>query len=337
MPNLLLTRKCVRRCPYCFADQYMAESASAFLQWGDFVYVLDFYERNDVRVVSMLGGEPTVHPDVASMMDYALQRGFDVRMFTSGVMGREKREALRAVWEAHEGRSVHFIVNVNDPRATEKGELESQLAFLETTGRRGSLSFNIYRPDFDLDFAFEYVARYDLQPTIRLGIAHRIATAARTNAHVDPGQYRQVADRLLHYAPMFDACKVTPGLDCGFPMCMFTDAQLGSLLKLRATFNWTCGPVIDIGPDLGIWPCFPLSHIRSKKLYDFESLPKILEFLAKEIRDRRKGNTGVYVECDECAVRDRELCSGGCVSYCLPEVAQREGNDPVAVRSGAAA
>jgi MoaA/NifB/PqqE/SkfB family radical SAM enzyme len=315
----------------------MMESTGAFLSWGDFVYVLDFYERNEVKVVSMLGGEPTLHPDVASMMDYALSRGFNVRMFTSGVTGSKTREAIRAVWEAHEGKDVHFIVNVNDPAKTEPGELKSQLAFLEMAGARASLSFNIYRPDFDLDFAFRYIAQYDLQPTIRLGIAHRIATATQTNAHVDPSQYQAVAERLFRYAPMFDSCKVTPGFDCGFPMCMFTDAQLGMLMKLRSSFNWTCGPVVDIGPDLAIWPCFPLSHIRSKTLYDFESLPQILEFLSKEVRDRRKGNTGVFVDCDECTLRDRGLCSGGCVSYCLPEVATHEDDPRLAARGGAAA
>lgn len=337
MPNLLLTRKCVRRCPYCFADQYMAEGESAFLSWNDFIYVLDFYEQNDQRAVSMLGGEPTIHPDVAPMMDYSLARGFDVRMFTSGVIGSKTRDAIRTVWEAHEGKDVHFIVNVNDPAKTEAGELKSQLAFLEMAGPRASLSFNIYHPDFELDFAFRYIAQFGLQPTIRLGIAHRIATATQVNAHVDPSQYRAIADRLARHAPMFDACKVTPGFDCGFPMCMFTDAQLGAMMKLRGSFNWTCGPVVDIGPDLAIWPCFPLSHIRSKTLYDFESLPQILDFLSKEVRDRRKGNSGVFVECDECTLRDRALCSGGCVAYCLPEVPRHEGNHPLPSRADVAA
>lgn len=337
MPNLLLTRKCVRRCPYCFADQYMSEASGGFVSWGDYVHVLDFYERSDVKMVSMLGGEPTLHPDVAPMAEYALQRGFDVRMFTSGVVNKEKREAIKAVWEAHPDRSYHFIVNVNEPDKTEPAELKSQLAFLELAGPRACLSFNIYRPDFNLDFAFEYIARYDLQKNIRLGLAHRIATASRTNAYVDPSQYKAVAARLEHYAPMFDACKVSPGFDCGFPMCMFTDAQLGRLTRLKGTFNWTCGPIPDIGPDLSLWPCFPLSHIRSKTLFDFENLAQMHEYFSKEVRERKGGTSGVYVECDDCTLRDRGQCSGGCVSYCLPEVAPDEGNDRNAAPSGAAA
>jgi cyclic pyranopterin phosphate synthase len=337
MPNLLLTQKCIRRCPYCFADKYMSESSGGFLGWDDYVYVLDFYERNEVRMVSLLGGEPTVHPDVAQMMDYALQRGFDVRMFTSGVMGSRKREALQAVWDRYPERSVHFIVNVNHPEETPAGELKSQRAFLEAIGTRGSLSFNIYRPDFDLGFTFDYIAKYRLQPNLRMGLAHRIASTTETNAFVAPNAYRDVTKTLVRFFARFDGAKVVPGFDCGFPMCMFTDEQLGQLMKLRATFNWTCGPVIDIGPDLDIWPCFPLSHVRGKTLYDFDTIPQILEYLATEVRGRKKGNGGIYPECEACNLREKVLCSGGCVSYCMQEDANDEGHDPRGARRGAAA
>lgn len=325
MPNLLLTQKCVRKCPYCFAEQYMAENAGGFLSWDDFIYALDFYEQNRVPVVSMLGGEPTVHPNAAEMMDYALQRGFDVRVFTSGVMSSRVRDKLAEVWTRHEkARSVHFIVNANEPGQTPDGERHSQLAFLALAGPRASLSFNIYRADFDLAFAFEYVARFDLKPVVRLGLAHPIAQAAEENQYVGPERYRDVADRLATFFPMFDVNKVAPSLDCGFPACMFTDAQLGQLLKLRTHFNWTCGPVVDIGPDLQVWPCFPLSHLRGKTLYDFDSLPQLVDHLASEVRGRTRGNTGIYVECDDCALRARQMCSGGCVTYMLPEGARAQ-------------
>jgi cyclic pyranopterin phosphate synthase len=327
VPNLLLTRKCVRKCPYCFADQYMSEAAGGFLGWDDYIYVLDFYERNGIRAVSLLGGEPTVHPDAPEMIDYALQRGFDVRVFTSGVMSARTRERVQDVWMRHEpARSVHFIVNANEPGSTPAGELQSQQAFLELAGSRASLSFNIYRADFDLSFAVGYMSRYDLKPVLRLGLAHPIASAADGNAFVGPEQYRGVADRLASFFPLLDANKVMPSLDCGFPPCMFTDAQLGQLLKLRTVFSWTCGPVIDIGPDLQIWPCFPLSHIRSKTLYDFDTLDDVLRFLSTEVRNRVGGNCGIYLQCDDCAYKARQLCSGGCVTYMLPEGALAQVN-----------
>lgn len=330
MPNLLLTQKCVRKCPYCFAEQYMAETSSGFLEWGDYIYVVDFLERNKVPVVSMLGGEPTVHPHVVEMMDYALLRGLGVRVFTSGVMSEARRGALQALWTRHEreGRKVHFIVNVNEPAGTPEAERRSQEAFLELAGPRASISFNIYRPDFDLGFAFEYIARYELTPTIRLGLAHPIARARESNAHLAPDGYRAVAANLERFFPSFERNGVTPGFDCGFPACMFTEAQLGRLLLLKATFNWMCGPVIDIGPDLELWPCFPLSHIRGKTLYDFDDLQQAHAYFVDEVRTRRRGNTGIFLECDDCDLRARQMCSGGCLTYALPESSLAQGDDP---------
>lgn len=320
MPNVLLTQKCVRSCPYCFADSYMAESGTGFLTWSDYVYVLDFYERHQIGTVSMLGGEPSIHPQVVEMCDYALQRGFDVRMFTSGVMADKTRGRLRELWQRHDGggRRFYFIVNLNHPSGTPASEARSQAAFLEDAGPRASISFNIYRPDFDLDFAFEAIARYDLQSTIRLGLAHPIAQAKNSNAHVNPDQYRDVALNLARHFPKFDRNRVVPGFDCGFPICMFTDEQLGQLYQLQATFNWTCGPIFDIGPGLEIWPCFPLSHVRSRTLYDFDTIQQANEYLMHEVQGQRRSNLGIYLECDECRHRTRGLCGGGCVTYMLP-------------------
>lgn len=321
MPNLLVTHKCVRRCPYCFADNYMAGARGDWLAWDDYIYVLDMYQRSKIPVVSLLGGEPALHPDIALLMDYALKRGFAFRMFTSGIMATAVRDRLFEVVKSHEssGRKITFIVNVNHPSDTPAAHQKIQSEFLALAGHRASISFNIYRLDFDLDFAFELISQHGLMPNIRLGLTHPIAEAREGNAFIKPPEYRQVADRLQHFFPKFALNRVTPGFDCGFPICMFTDAQLGNLLQLQGTFHWSCGPVVDIGPDLEVWPCFPLSHIRSKKLYDFDSIDAAQAYFLAEVRALRKGNTGIYVECDECEHRTRGLCSGGCLTYSLPE------------------
>lgn len=299
----------------------MAGAQGDWLAWDDFIYVLDMYERSRVPVLSVLGGEPTLHPDIVPMMDYALKRGFDFRMFTSGIMALQTRERIFEVVQAHESgkRKITFIVNVNHPSDTPLPHQKAQSDFLELAGPRASISFNIFRLNFDLDFAFDLVSRHDLMPTIRLGLTHPIAEAREGNAFIGPLDYPTVAVRLERYFPKFATNRVIPGFDCGFPVCMFTDAQLGMLLKLQGTFHWTCGPIVDIGPDLEVWPCFPLSHIRGKSLYDFDSIEAVQRYFLEEVRKRRQGNTGIFVECDECDHRLRGLCNGGCQTYTLPE------------------
>ena len=44
MPNILLTQKCIRSCPYCFARKHMHDSPpDDILKWEDLIYIVDFF------------------------------------------------------------------------------------------------------------------------------------------------------------------------------------------------------------------------------------------------------------------------------------------------------
>jgi radical SAM protein with 4Fe4S-binding SPASM domain len=295
----------------------MEETGGNVLSWEDYIYVLDYYHRNDVKSVSLLGGEPTLHPSAVEMMEYALRRNFEVRMFTSGVMTVGTRERIRnLIGRLKPDERLHFVVNVNHPKITPESQQRAQEAFFALTGPRASISFNIYETNFDLDFALELIQRFDLHQNLRLGLTHPIAGEER-NAHVGPLTYRDVAACLDSHIDRFQRNRVSIGLDCGFPFCMFSAEQLGRLVAARATFHWMCGPVFDIGPDLSVWPCFPLSHMRRKTLYDFAKLKDLIEWMRELIRAERAGCQGIYLECDDCHYRATQMCGGGCVAYSL--------------------
>jgi radical SAM protein with 4Fe4S-binding SPASM domain len=295
----------------------MGEASGGVLSWEDYIYVLDYYHRNDVVSVSLLGGEPTLHPGAVEMVDYALRRNFEVRMFTSGVMPNSVRERLgKLISRLRPECKLHFIVNVNHPRYTPESQRHAQEAFLSLAGPRASISFNIFEPNFELDFAFDLIQRFDLHQNIRLGLTHPIA-GGQKNTHLGPPAYADVASALDSHVDQFIRNRVSIGLDCGFPFCMFTAEQLGRLVSVRATFHWMCGPVVDIGPDLAIWPCFPLSHLRRKTLYDFARLNDIVDWMKQQIHSERAGCQGIYLECDDCHFRSTQMCGGGCVAYSL--------------------
>ncbi|NOZ37009.1 MAG: 4Fe-4S cluster-binding domain-containing protein, partial [Gammaproteobacteria bacterium] len=61
MPNILLTQKCVRSCPYCFAKKHMANSVpDDILSWENFIYLADLFEKSGERKFPLLGGEPSL-------------------------------------------------------------------------------------------------------------------------------------------------------------------------------------------------------------------------------------------------------------------------------------
>ena len=82
MANLVITRSCVRHCPYCFASEYM-DKADACMSWDDYIYALDFMARSKVDAVAVMGGEPSLHPHFVEFIEYALLRLKHARTLTA--------------------------------------------------------------------------------------------------------------------------------------------------------------------------------------------------------------------------------------------------------------
>ncbi|HEY3359144.1 MAG TPA: radical SAM protein [Polyangia bacterium] len=308
-----MTNRCVRSCPYCFARRELqAPAAGDTVSWEDVVYVADFLERSGEKRLSLLGGEPTLHPHFVDLVLYLRERDFDVTVFTSGVLSPGKLRDVLAHLTAIPPGPLNFVCNLNDPEQTpaETGERDRLAAFLDAMGPWVTPGFNIYRVDFRLDFLFDLVGRYGLGRHLRLGVAHPVPNAP--SSHIRPEQYRAVIERLCSYRPLFDRFDVKPGLDCGFPLCQFTDEELGWLTRhTGGASHFQCGAAIDIAPDMSVYACFPFSRVHRRSLYEFDSLQQIADYYQELNRDLRAELPGIYEECDGCRHRAADQCSGG--------------------------
>ncbi|MHB0996928.1 MAG: radical SAM protein [Elusimicrobiales bacterium] len=330
MPNILLTQKCVRSCPYCFAKKQMNEGdAGEVLKWEDLVYLADLFAQGNCMEMRFLGGEPTLHPHFADFLAYSLKRGFSVTVFSSGIVSEKVKEDIRRVYKAVPGaaKDVAFLCNLNDPELSPAAETRRVEEFLEEFGAAVMPGFNIYRKDFSLDFLFRYINRYGLKRSVRLGLTHPILR--ENNSFIGIGDMKGITDRLLGYLPHFIQQDVVPSLDCGFPMCLFSDEQLGLLHKAaRGAQKFTCGSPVDIGPDMTAWACFPLSAARRKSVYEFDSYGEMTEYFSSFAADIRKEAGGIFAECDACRWRKSGLCGGGCAAHMLKEIDKEGGVRP---------
>jgi radical SAM protein with 4Fe4S-binding SPASM domain len=220
---------------------------------------------------------------------------------------------------------LKFTCNVNDPGKTRTppGETEAVRRFLSRFGERVVLGFNIYRLDFELDFLFEYILEFGLARNIRLGVAHPIV--GTKNRYIPVEKFREVVDRVFSYRDRFERLRVRPGFDCGFPMCKFTDEELAWLYRnTPGRYDFGCGPVVDIGPDLTVWPCFPLSSFQRRSLLEFNTFEELHEFYMELHRKVRVEVAGLYLECDSCRAREDELCRGGCIAHNVVKFQEEE-------------
>jgi len=312
MANILLTNKCVRECPYCFAGQEMAHSpANEYTSWENIVYLADLLQASGERRVSLLGGEPTLHPEFLDILLYFIERNFDVTVFTCGIMSKTKLDDLKEHVAGLPDSRLNFVCNLNNPEQTKTSQSESEKLheFLAALGAWTMPGFNIYRPDFELDFIFDLTRRYGLKKRLRLGIAHPIPGAANESIRAD--DIGRVIERLYAYKDAFERLRLRPSFDCGFPLCRVTDEQLGWLVRLSGQIDFKCKPAIDITPDMQVYCCFPLSALNRKSVFEFDSFREIVAYyrgLQKRIRSEM---TGLYPECGDCNHLSEETCAGG--------------------------
>lgn len=317
MPNVLLTETCVRSCPYCFAKQYMEDAdVSDALTWDNLIYIADLLLASNEHHLSLLGGEPLIHPEIAEFIIYLNKRDIMVTVFTSGIMPEKKFDLFVNKLSSFPELQVVFVVNVNDPKYCKSEELNKVRSFLSTFSWRASLSFNIYRLDFSMAFLANYIVDYNLNRHIRLGIAHPIP--GKKNLYISPAHFDKVKNKLLYFFAEFEKLHINPGFDCGFPMCMFSDEELGRIFKYTVgQCSFQCGPAIDIGTDLSVWSCFPLFNFKKRSLLEFNSFSEIADYYNIEIEKIRQEEGGIYSNCATCLYRKKKLCSGGCLAHIL--------------------
>lgn len=78
---LELTGKCQLECVHCYAES-SPTGTHGTMTAADWRRVIAEAASMGVRTVQFIGGEPTLHPSLAELIDYALLRDLGVEVFT---------------------------------------------------------------------------------------------------------------------------------------------------------------------------------------------------------------------------------------------------------------
>ncbi|MEN6615028.1 MAG: radical SAM protein [Syntrophorhabdus sp.] len=205
MANILLSTRCNRTCPYCFARDEMGNTRSeTFMSWENLIYLADLHETSGQTNISLLGGEPTLHPQFVDFVAYLLRRNFNVTVFTNGILSKTRLLQCEHSLTKYDTDRLSFVCNINDPDQTpapaDHGRKIEE--FLSLMGPRTLPGFNIYRLDFRLEFLFDSINRFGMKRHMRLGITHPVPGS--TEGFIRPVDIRTAIERLYGYRPLFD-------------------------------------------------------------------------------------------------------------------------------------
>jgi len=306
MPNILLTNFCNRQCPYCFAKAQV-ELGTVQPRWelpSDEYDTILSYLNPTLDFVSLLGGEPTLHSRFADYVERARSAGFRIKIFTNGAT-----RFLRSIDQFKDDENISIILNLNDKSSYVSAEWNEIEHNFKVFGSRISISFNVYQPVFSWDFLKDTILTYGLSRSIRLGIAQPIQVL--NNEYLLDADMPKTLSRIVEMAEDMANSGINLGFDCGFRMCDFTQDQLGILAQCGTVPLFVCNPILDIGPDLQVWRCFPFSMEKGQTLTDYRSLNDLINYFNNDWKKTKQINNS---RCDDCTNYLIASCKGGCLS-----------------------
>ncbi len=307
MANIIMTTHCPSSCAFCFAGHLKKSSAPDLIDGAQFRRVLDLVERSGGQEIRLVGGEPTLHPELPEFLEEASRRNLRVTVMTNGLV---PERTLGCIEQLSEQRCT-VIVNLSATMGSAQSSIRLQ-ELLTRLGSKVALGFTIDQLPYDLEPVLSLLIdrRWCLRPVLRVGMAHPVYQGA--NRHLHPKQYPLVGRLLATLAREATKIGVRLDFDCGFVRCQLDADAVAALNANGAHTRFECRPIVDLGPDSKARHCLALDDLLTVSLTEpVQPIPLLREELAAQ--RRAYDLFGVYRECSACSIRAEGGCDGGCL------------------------
>lgn len=315
MANIALLNRCNLRCPYCFADNYIADERSD-ISMEAFGSLLDFCAPEGE--VGIIGGEPLLHKDFDPLLetvkgDYRFNK---ITVFTNGVLLDKHLDVL-------DNPKITVLVNANSRK--DMGNLqfdkmdENIGLLLKRTSANACIGINVYEKGQDFSDFVYLIKKYGFEK-IRVSV---VIPKEKKRSGIE--YFMEMKPTLFNLYRLLINLKVSPFYDCNaIPECVYTEKEREMLEALpfysdfeREIFlgkRSVCAPVVDLYPDKTATRCFGCYDMARVKVEDFENIFDLKNYFFKEI-DARLVHPYARKECEGCYKYKTFGCFGGCLCY----------------------
>lgn len=306
MANLSITNVCNKKCVYCFASDTLVEFGKTYMDEGTFDKALNYLERSEFRQARFLGGEPTLHPNFIAFVNKAMDRNFDIMVFSNGLISDKILNFLMSI---PDGR-LSILLNTIHPMENNVHGVKRQREVMAELGKAIIPGVNIYRAKQDLNYILEYVTKYNLKKEIRIGISHSVLS--QNNVFLHPKEYQKIGFNIALFKMEAKRAGFSLGFDCGFVPCMFPHEYLDLLSEELKKAGNCCHPIIDMLTDGSFIACYPLNDFQKVKIHDQLHAKDLIEIFDDALLPYK--NIGIYPYCASCPLFNTR-CNGGCMSF----------------------
>jgi radical SAM protein with 4Fe4S-binding SPASM domain len=326
--NIIVVDKCTNYCKYCFASNEMAKNnAKGVLNEEEIPSVLNFIRNSGPDFeLNIIGGEPFLYPHLSYLVGKILElpNVAKVCIFTGGIVPSKLVKEI----EYLDSTRVNFLFNLNEKKDY-KSEKDYTLILqnfdlILSYGFKATFGYNIYEKNFDyqeiLGMCREYGSTY-----LRWTIAFPELVKNPYTQTLPPQEYELVSSHVANFLEQAYQCGIDAALDCPIPKCFFTHEQLGRIaLTQPFTLNSikSCGPVIDVTPDLEVFRCYALSDLKRTKLTDFNNFQEVVSYYEKSV-DEIYNTPKTFEYCSTCEFALNKTCYGGCMAHSPDSIGTR--------------
>ena len=314
LPNILLTNICNQSCDYCFAKNEMKWAAKKEMSFADLQKIVDFLKKYGRNEIKLMGGEPTLHSRFKEIIDFILDSGFKIYLFTNGLFAPEL-----AVWLGEKKSSIEYTINLTTPAfQSEAGKkiLENNLRILRENAKI-TAAITIDDLNFNYDPLIDFMKKNKIEAA-NINIANNLIGASNW---LKWDQYKSFGSVVVSLVKKLSGINVLEiSLSCGFVPCMFTQKQIEEFNKAGITMNsWGCDSkkgAFDISTDLNAFPCFVLEDFKAKNLFDFKDAQTVKKFL-ENLFFYASDELLKFEPCHECLYFKRLECRGPCKGWVI--------------------
>ncbi len=317
--GLLLTNICNQKCAWCFEGEWKNQKKQ-MMKIEDIRKILKWKDWNDgsIPVVYLLGGEPTLHPQLLEIIDMIKEYNPRISIFLLTNLTCNQKLLTELI-----KRKVVIFANVDQFELTNniynQKIILSNLDYLNNCTNKDykyNISATISDTNKDFDFLYKIIENCN-NKIYNLRLAPScIGYKCENEFQKDIGNsYYQKAYEVLE-----KCLEIKPDLhlstECAVNGCFISDKLYEKLYKIGYKLRYECGfpePNADILPDLSVHWCFSFEGVPElsvDNIFKYDSYNDMLEDLYIKYNSFQDGNDK-YCNKENC---NHEMCKGRCAA-----------------------
>lgn len=298
--NLIITTNCNKNCKYCFVPKDEFHN----MELEQIKYISSFHDFNHIKIINILGGEPTLHPELAKFIKImrASNRKGLIQIFSH--CGND-----RAALEEVEDDNIILVANCYEDRDNPKVHANLELA--KKRGWTVVLSYTIYRKEIEVKKIIEFCRETGIR-IVRWSLA--MPAYKMKNSSISLVECSEFISIIEKFNKSLLANKIASYNDCPLPMCMnhfqrnMSCGQHESVYVNGIRYG-DCNPPYDIYPDYILTGCMGIGDRIQLNLKEVKNITE-LENLYKERVGELRAVRSLSSECSTC-----QMCKGGCFGF----------------------